>query len=69
MAVLSKIGLGELESRSGREKATFFFLIFMSVFLFMDQNLTGPNLSAIGEDLIIKRSAVEEELAQLLQPA
>jgi len=64
MAVLSKIGLGELESRSGREKATFFFLIFMSVFLFMDQNLTGPNLSAIGEDLIIKRSAVEEELAR-----
>lgn len=63
MGLLSKIGLSDLEARSPRERATFFFLILMSTFLFMDQNLMAPNLSAIGEELVISRAKGEVKLA------
>ncbi|MBI3395562.1 MAG: MFS transporter [Spirochaetia bacterium] len=63
MSAFAKIGLSELDARSGREKATFILLVVMTVFLFMDQNLTAPNLSAIGEDLVIKKTEVEAKLA------
>ena len=63
MALLSKIGLSDLAKRPPRERATFFFLLAMSAFLFMDQNLMAPNLSAIGEELVISRA----ELAQRLE--
>ena len=64
MGLLSKVGLGDLEGRPPRERATFFFLIVMSTFLFMDQNLMAPNLTAIGEELVASRQAVEEELTR-----
>ena len=64
MGLLNKIGLGDLAARPPRERATFFFLIVMTAFLFMDQNLMAPNLTAIGEDLVTSRQAVEEELAR-----
>lgn len=64
MALLSKIGLGDLEARPPRERATFFFLVGMSTFLFMDQNLTAPNLDAIAEELVTTHAAVEAELAR-----
>lgn len=63
MSVYSKIGLSELDARPGREKATFILLVLMTVFLFMDQNLTAPNLSAIGEDLVVKKAEVEKRMA------
>src|SRR5690242_19300755 len=62
MGLLSKIGLGDLEARPPRERATFFFLVAMSTFLFMDQNLTAPNLTAIGEELVVSRQEVEQRL-------
>ncbi len=63
MSVYSKIGLSELDARPTREKATFILLVLMTVFLFMDQNLTAPNLSAIGEDLVVKKVEVEKKMA------
>src|SRR5262245_3269522 len=64
MALLTKMGLGDLESRPPRERATFFFLVGMTTFLFMDQNLTAPNLDAIAEELVTTHAAVEAELAK-----
>jgi len=64
MAVLSKIGLGDLEARPPRERATFFFLVGMSMFLFMDQNLTAPNLDKIAEELVTTHQKVEAEVAR-----
>jgi MFS family permease len=64
MALLSKIGLADLESRPPRERATFFFLVGMSMFLFMDQNLLAPNLDAIAEELVVTHAAVEAELVR-----
>ncbi|HYV44334.1 MAG TPA: MFS transporter [Myxococcaceae bacterium] len=64
MALLSKMGLGDLEARPPRERATFFFLVGMSMFLFMDQNLTAPNLDAIAEDLVTTHAEVVAQLAK-----
>ncbi|HVE83827.1 MAG TPA: MFS transporter [Myxococcales bacterium] len=64
MGLLTKVGLGDLESRPPRERATFFFLVLMSTFLFMDQNLMAPNLTAIGEELVTSHQQVEERLAR-----
>src|SRR4051794_11401396 len=62
MGLLSRIGLGELGERPPRERAMFFFLVAMSTFLFMDQNLMAPNLSAIGEELVTSEKKIAEEL-------
>ena len=62
MSLLTRIGLGELVRRPGRERATFFFLVAVSTFLFMDQNLMAPNLTAIGEELVISRQELLKEL-------
>ena len=62
MGWMAKVGLGDLEARPPRERATFFFLVVMSTFLFMDQNLMAPNLTAIGEELVASRKQVEERL-------
>jgi len=62
MGWLTRIGLGDLQARPPRERATFFFLVVMSTFLFMDQNLMAPNLTAIGEELVVSRKQVEERL-------
>jgi MFS family permease len=62
MGLLRTIGLSDLEARPPRERATFFFLVLMSTFLFMDQNLMAPNLTAIGEELLITRAEAELQL-------
>src|SRR3954465_3245953 len=64
MGLLTKVGLGDLEARAPRERATFFFLVAMTTFLFMDQNLTAPNLEKIAEELVTTHPAVEAELAR-----
>ncbi|HZN92788.1 MAG TPA: MFS transporter, partial [Myxococcales bacterium] len=63
MGLLSKVGLGDLESRPPRERATFLFLVVMTMFLFTDQNLMAPNLDIIAEELVTTKKAVEEKLA------
>ena len=62
MSLLTRLGLRDLVARPRREQATFYFLLAVSLFLFMDQNLMSPNLAAIGEDLIISRADVEKQL-------
>src|SRR6185369_9450689 len=64
MGLLTKVGLNDLETRPPRERATFFFLVAMTMFLFMDQNLTSPNLDKIAEELVTTHQAVEAELAR-----
>src|SRR5512140_1183378 len=63
MSLLARLGLRDLVARPRREQATFYFLLAVSLFLFMDQNLMSPNLAAIGEDLVISRADVEKQLA------
>src|SRR5512140_2526110 len=62
MSLLARLGLRDLVARPRREQATFYFLLAVSLFLFMDQNLMSPNLAAIGEDLVISRAEVERQL-------
>lgn len=64
MSLASALGLTELSRRTRGERATFVFLIVMSAFLFMDQNLMAPNLTAIGEELVVSRDEVTGELAR-----
>ena len=64
MSLLSRLGLADLNTRTRRERATFFFLIAVSTFLFMDQNLMSPNLTAIGEQLVVSRQAIRERLSR-----
>ncbi|MCS6984666.1 MAG: MFS transporter [Leptospiraceae bacterium] len=48
--MLEKIGLGDLEQASAREKFTFFGVLFLTFFLFADQNVAAANLSRIGAE-------------------
>lgn len=64
MRLASVLGLTELSQRTRGERAMFVFLVAMSAFLFMDQNLMAPNLTAIGEELVVSRAQVTAELLQ-----
>ncbi len=62
MSLLPSLGLGELASRPRGERSLFFLLVAIGGFLFADQNLMAPNLSAIGEELVITRAEVTSRL-------
>lgn len=48
--MLKKIGLGDLKEASTKERFTFFGILFLTFFLFADQNVAAANLSRIGTE-------------------